>query len=77
MATVYWEMVGSRILHNCWRRTGYDWFPGLVYEEDDVIVDTAGDDNGNKGDNNDDSDAYNDSLFDSDEGGEESSDGED
>ncbi len=65
-------MVGSRVLRNCWCRTGFDWFPGLVYEEDDV-----GDDDGNKGNDKDDSDAYNDSLFDSDDEGEESNDGKD
>jgi hypothetical protein len=30
MAAVYWELVGSRILRNCWRKMGFDWFPGLV-----------------------------------------------
>jgi hypothetical protein len=50
-AAVYWEMVGSPVLSNFWRRTGCNWFPGLVYEEDDVVADTTGDeDNGGNGD---------------------------
>ena len=29
-AAVFWEIVGSRILWNSWRKTGFDWFPGVV-----------------------------------------------
>ena len=78
MVSVYWEMVGLPVLRNSWRRTGFDWFPGLTYEEgDDVVVDNAGDEDGNKGGENNDSDACNDSLFDSDDKGEDSIDGKD
>ena len=81
MAAVFWEMVGSRVLRNCWRKTGYDWFPGLLVDQDDVIMTGTGDgdDSGDGNDggdndsgNNEDSYAYDELLFDSDEEGEES-----
>jgi hypothetical protein len=78
MAEVYWEMVGTRILRNCWRKTGFDWFPGLVDQED--IVDTTGNDydtvNGDYGGDASNDDGYDDSLFDSDEEVEESDGGD-
>ena len=89
MAAVFWEMVGSRVLRNCWRKTGYDWFPGLLIDQDDVVAASTGDgdDGGDGGDggngndggdddsgNNEDSYAYDELLFDSDEEGEESND---
>jgi hypothetical protein len=40
MVVVSWEMVGKRILQNCWRKMGFDWFPGLV-DQEDVIADTT------------------------------------
>ena len=39
MPAVYWEMVGLRILRNCCRKTGYNWFPDLVDQEDVVAGD--------------------------------------
>ena len=71
-------MVGTRILRNCWRKTGFDWFPGLVDQED--IVDTTGNDydtvNGDYGGDASNNDGYDDSLFDSDEEVEESDGGD-
>ena len=70
MAACYWELVGTRILHNSWRKTGYDWFPGLVDPED-----MAGDDDdGGSVDNDGDDGSYDDSLLDNDEEGDESDD---
>ncbi len=78
-AAVFWELVGSRILRNSWRKTGFDWFPGVVDPED--IVEGGEGDNGSDGDDGGDDDGYtsaDDSLFDSDnEEGEESEDDED
>ncbi len=36
VAEVFWEFVdsGSRILQNAWRKTGYNWFPGVVDPDD-------------------------------------------
>jgi hypothetical protein len=28
-AIVYWQMMGSKILTNGWRKTGYHWFEGV------------------------------------------------
>ena len=82
-AAVFWELVGSRILRNSWRKTGFDWFPGVVDPDD--IVDGGeggndGHDNGSDGNNGGEDDGYtsDDSLFDdNDEEGEESEDDED
>ena len=68
MAAVFWELVGSRVLRNCWRKTGYDWFPGLLVNQE---VAAMGDDDAG---NDEDSYAYDELLFDSDEEGEESDD---
>ena len=80
-AAVFWEMVGSRVLRNAWRKMGYDWFPGLIDPEDAAVANTGGnDDGGNGNDGKDDgkddekSYAYNESLFGSNEEGEESDD---
>ena len=78
-AAVFWELVGSRILRNSWRKTGFDWFPGVV-DPDDIVEGGEGD-NGSDGNDGGDDDGYtsaDDSLFDSDnEEGEESEDDED
>ena len=82
-AAVFWELVGSRILRNSWRKTGFDRFPGVVNPDDIVEGGEGGDnghDNGSDGDNGGDDDGYtsDDSLFNSDdEEGEESEDDED
>ncbi len=82
-AAVFWELVGSRILRNSWRKTGLDWFPGVVDPDDIVDGGGGGDDgheNGNAGDEGGEDNGYmsDDSLFDSnDEEGEESKDDED
>ncbi len=68
MAACYWELVGSRILRNSWRKTGYDWFPGLV-DQDDMAGDN---DNGGSVDDGWDDGSYDDSLFDNDEEEDES-----
>jgi hypothetical protein len=79
-AAVFWELVGSRILRNSWRKTGFDWFPGVVDPDDIVEGGEGGDDghdNGSDGTDGGDDDVYmsDDSLFDSDnEEGEESND---
>ena len=79
-AAVFWELVGSRILRNSWRKTGFDWFPGVVDPDDIVEGGEGGDDghdNGSDGDDGGDDNVYmsDDSLFDSDdEEGEESDD---
>jgi hypothetical protein len=51
MASVYWNMVGNKILENAWRKTGFDWFEGVG---DDIKDDNAdGDGYGNNdGDGN-------------------------
>ena len=71
MAAVYWELVGSRILRNCWHKTGFDWFPGLV-DPEDVVANRNDDADGDDGNNDEDADdddsyAYDDAIFDSDE----------
>ena len=82
-AALFWELVGSRILRNSWRKTGFDWFPGVVDPDDIVDGGGGGDDgheNGNAGDEGGEDNGYmsDDSLFDSDdEEGEESEDDED
>ncbi len=83
-AAVFWELVGSRILRNSWRKTGFDWFPGVVDPDGIVEGDEGGDDghdNGSDGDDSGDDDGYtssDDSLFDSDdEEGEEIEDDKD
>ncbi len=43
-AIVYWQLMGSKILKNVWQKTGYDWFEGMV------------DDNNNNNNGNDDND---------------------
>ncbi len=80
---VFWELDGSRILRNSWRKTGFDWFPGVV-DPDDIVKGGEGGDNGHDnrsdGDDGGDDDGYttDDSLFDSvDKEGEESDDDED
>ncbi len=55
-AEVYWDMMGNKLLKNAWRKTGYDWFEGVVEDEH---MDSDGDkDNDNKTHNdcNDDND---------------------
>ncbi len=44
-AAVFWELVGSRILRNSWRKTGFDWFPGVV-DPDDIVEGGEGGDDG-------------------------------
>ena len=51
-AAAFWELVGSRILRNAWRKTGYDWFPG-VQDPDDIVA-TDGIERDNENDNDDD-----------------------
>ncbi len=53
-ASVYWNMMGSKILKNAWRKTGYDWFEGVVDKEDnDHNANGDGDSGGNDNGNND------------------------
>jgi hypothetical protein len=73
MVAVYWEMVGSRILHNCWHKTGYEWFPSFVDQEDVVTANTGninnganGNDGGDNNEGNKDSYMSNEALLDSD-----------
>ncbi len=49
-AEVYWDMIRNELLKNAWRKTGYDWFKGVVEEE-------GADSDGNE---NDDNEAHND-----------------
>ena len=84
MAAVYLEMVGSCILRNCWCKMGYDWFPGLVDQEDVIAANTCDINNGSNGNDgrdddegNEDSYMSNEALFDSDKEGEESDDDDD
>jgi hypothetical protein len=82
-AAVFWELVGSRILLNSWRKTVFDWFPGV--DDPDDIADSGeggndGHDDGNDGDDGGEDDRYtsDDSLFGSnDKEGEESGDDKD
>ncbi len=62
MASVYWNIVGSKILKNAWRKMGYNWFEGVVDKEDndhnangdgDSSSNIDGNDNGDGDDNND------------------------
>jgi len=76
-AAVFWELVGSWILRNSWRKTGFDWFPGVVDPDDIADGSEGGDDghdNGNNGDDGGEDDGYtsDDSLIGSnnEEGGE-------
>ena len=52
-AAVFWELVGSQILQNSWRKTGFDWFPGVV-DPDNIADGGKGGDDGhdNKNDGN-------------------------
>ena len=61
---VFWELVGSRILQNAWRKKGYDWFPVVVDPDDECSDDDGGAED----------DGFDDSLFDSEEEEEESGD---
>jgi hypothetical protein len=82
-AVVFWKLVGLRILRNSWRKTGFDWFPGVL--DPDNIADggkggDVGHDDGNDGNDGGEDDGYtsDDSLFGSnDEEGDESGDNED
>ena len=44
---VFWELVGSRILQNAWRKTGYDWFfeegAGDVVDNGNDVIDDDSD----------------------------------
>jgi hypothetical protein len=42
MAIVYWQLMGSKILKNAWWKTGYNWFEGVV--DDNNNDDNNGDD---------------------------------
>ncbi len=45
--SVYWDMVGSKILKNAWRKTGFDWFEGVGDNDNNDNVDGNGDGNNN------------------------------
>ena len=72
VAEVFWEFVdsGSRILRNAWRKTGYDWFPGV----DDQRNKNADDDSNDDYEDDVDDDRFDDSLFYTEEVEEESGD---
>jgi hypothetical protein len=72
VAEVFWEFVdsGSRILRNAWRKTGYDWFPGV----DDQRNKNADDDSNDDYEDDVDNDRFDDSLFYTEEVEEESGD---
>jgi hypothetical protein len=80
-AAVFWEMMGSRILRNSWRKMVIDWFPGLGMDEDDVEDGDEGkvgngkeaDKGGNE--NNDDDYKWDESLFRSDDDKDSNNDG--
>ena len=50
-AAVYWDMVGSKVLKKAWQKMEYNWFPGLVHDDnnnnDDGNDGNDGNDNGN------------------------------
>ncbi len=71
----FWEFLdsGSRILRNVWRKTGYDWFPGVVDPDDQRNKNSDNDSNGDDEDGVD-NDRFEDSLFYSEEVEEESGD---
>ncbi len=52
-ASVYWDMVESKILKNVWRKMGFDWFEGV-----------SNDDNSDKADGNEDGDKDGDGDYD-------------
>ncbi len=58
-AAVFWDMVGTQILRNSWRKMGFDWFPGLV-DPDDVVQGDGSDGKVDNGDDGDDGDENND-----------------
>jgi hypothetical protein len=74
---VYWNMVGSKILKNAWRKMGYDWFEGVVDVEDNDHSangdgDSGGNDDGNDNGDGDDNDDVNvDFIFDDGKGDED------
>ncbi len=76
-ASVYWNMVGSKILKNAWQRTGYNWFESVVDKEDNYHNansdgDSGGNDNGNNdGDGDGDNDVNVNFIFDDGEGDED------
>ncbi len=76
-ASVYWNMVGSKILKNAWRKTGYDWFEGVVDKEDNdhntnSNGNSGGNDNGNDdGNGNGDDDVNVNFIFDNGKGDED------
>ncbi len=56
-ASVYWNIVGSKILKDTWWKTGYNWFEGVGNEDNDNNANGTG--NGD-GDGDDDVDGYGD-----------------
>jgi hypothetical protein len=65
MASVYWDMVGSKILKNAWGKTGFGWFEGVGNNDNDDNADSNGDGNndGNGDYDNKDDDANVDFVF--------------
>ncbi len=44
-ASVYWNMVGSKILKNAWQKRGFDWFEGVGDNNNNDNADGDGDGN--------------------------------
>jgi hypothetical protein len=72
-ASVYWDMVGSKILKNAWRKTGFDWFEGVGndHNNDNADGDGDGDNDGNGDYDEEDDDANVNFVFDDGEGNED------
>jgi hypothetical protein len=52
-ASVYWNLVGSKILKNVWRKTGFNWFEGIGNDNNDDHANSNGDGNDDYNDDND------------------------
>jgi hypothetical protein len=60
MVSIYWNMVGSKILKNAWQKVGFDWFEGVGDDDNDDNADGNGDgDNNGNGDYNNEDDDVN------------------
>jgi hypothetical protein len=46
-ASVYWNLVGSKILKNVWWKMGFNWFEGIGDDNNNANANGDGNGNGN------------------------------
>jgi hypothetical protein len=72
MVSVYWNMVGSKLLKNAWQKTGFEWFEGMGDDDNDDNADDDSDGNNNgNGDYDEDNNANVNFVFDDGKGNED------